>query len=605
MKARRSSSPLRRVALTAALAALLAPAGAATPAEAKKSPKKPVITSVSPMQANIGDTLTIRGRYFLKGKGRNTVAFRRDGSKTVFVKADVSTLTQMRVKLPGTLAPHIVDGTYTTFRLRVLAKRFGARFTALSKSPKIGPARAEDKPADPAAPGSPGTPATPATPPPPPDTDGDGVLDKDDLDDDNDLLDDTLEAKLMTDPLSADSDGDGAHDGYEYKSAVDLNDDEYQQPNTALPYPGKRPYPNPLGKDAETDHDGDGLPLLTEFELWKFTYEVSKTSARTLFPLSYSAGMQYSVHGVCKDSGNPAGSPCSDDPKSTGRRYPTLKVENYDRWFGPDGFYTWLKNTKYEYVVLGWEPDQPPYYAGEEYHILDVNLSGTLSDGGYTTAGVPDYPDSEGPEYERSELYAFSHDRGLYMSDEERDEDADGLTNLDELRGRAGRTYWTKCYAAEGAFPAYAGQEDRPLSPFDPDSDGDGVRDGADDEDHDDVPNIMELSRVAASGFDDTEDGSPLPKMPEPEPGEVQPDLPMPTVGIDGPAMDDCKADKELAGWKDQGEDWHSASDYGRVQPFNPCLPFPWSRTCPRFTTFGDAPFPPFDGSANHWYSLQ
>ena len=32
-------------------------------------------------------------------------------------------------------------------------------------------------------------------------------------------------------------------------------------------------------------------------------------------------------------------------------------------------------------------------------------------------------------------------------------------------------------------------------SPADPDSDGDGVRDGADDQDHDDVPNIIELSQ--------------------------------------------------------------------------------------------------------------
>ncbi len=36
----------------------------------------------------------------------------------------------------------------------------------------------------------------------------------------------------------------------------------------------------------------------------------------------------------------------------------------------------------------------------------------------------------------------------------------------------------------------------------DSDSDGDGVRDGADDQDHDDVPNLMELRRsVAASEY--------------------------------------------------------------------------------------------------------
>ena len=48
----------------------------------------------------------------------------------------------------------------------------------------------------------------------------------------------------------------------------------------------------------------------------------------------------------------------------------------------------------------------------------------------------------------------------------------------------------------EAPYPvAYAG-----TNLVDADTDGDGVRDGADDQDHDDIPNIMELSRNAASG---------------------------------------------------------------------------------------------------------
>ena len=128
---------LRRVAFTAALAALLVPAGQA---EAKKVPKKPVVTKVSPMQANIGDTITIYGRNFIKGKAKNTVAFRRDGAKTVFVKGDVATLKQIRVTLPETLAPFLKDGDFTQFRIRVLARRFGKSFTPVSRSPRIGPA---------------------------------------------------------------------------------------------------------------------------------------------------------------------------------------------------------------------------------------------------------------------------------------------------------------------------------------------------------------------------------------------------------------------------------------------------------------------------------
>ena len=76
----------------------------------------------------------------------------------------------------------------------------------------------------------------------------------------------------MLDPCKADTDGDGVEDGYEYQSARDLNDDEHQDPNTYLPYPEKRPYPNALdGTDGDTDHDGDSLTLLEEYGLWKYT----------------------------------------------------------------------------------------------------------------------------------------------------------------------------------------------------------------------------------------------------------------------------------------------------------------------------------------------
>ncbi len=119
------------------------------------------------------------------------------------------------------------------FRLRVLAKRFGKSFTATKLSPKIGP------------PGSgPGagpatrrrarrrrslhggrharrrrTPTRTACP---------------------------TRSRLASRPIPCklDTDGDGVSDGFEYESALDLN-------SRALPYAGKKPYPNPLdGSDA-------------------------------------------------------------------------------------------------------------------------------------------------------------------------------------------------------------------------------------------------------------------------------------------------------------------------------------------------------------------
>jgi hypothetical protein len=636
---------LRRVALTAALAALLAPAGPAEAAKKKKVVKHPVVTSVTPMNAEVGDQLTIRGRYFKKGKGRNTVVFRRSGGKAVFVKADVATLTRLYVtvpeKLQGQMGAPGGKPAPTVFQVRILAARLGRSFTPVGKSPRIGPDTDSVS-------------VTPSSPPPAAaaaaadsdcdgdgsknkddadddndtltdviekslgldtcnaDTDGDGtpdkqevdcdgngVLNRDQADDDSDLLDDALEAKLMTDPCKADSDGDGIEDGYEYKSAIDLNDDEYQQPNTALPYPSKRPYPNPLDSgDANHDHDGDGMYMWNEFKLWKYTYETAGTAQRTLFPLSYSAGMQFSVHEVCK-APFPAGSPCADNPNSEGRRYPTLKVENYERWFGPNGFYTWSQNSAYARIVLGWYAASPPYYPGKEYALLDANLSGVVADGGWNTTGVPNAVDSEGDEMIHSELYAFAMDGDLFLSDDERDEDADGLSNMDEIGGRMVRSYWSKCYSSEGVFPTAPGAPTHPLSAFDADSDGDGVRDGADDEDHDDIPNIMELSRIQASGYDDTEDGSIPPIVPQGMP------LPEPSVGPDGPAYDACKVDKELPPYRDQGSPWH-AYEYGRVNPFNPCLPSSSARTCPRYSQ-GDGPaYAPFDDHGNrHWWSLQ
>jgi hypothetical protein len=636
---------LRRVALTAALAALLAPAG---PAEAaKKKVKQPVVSSVTPMTAEVGDTLTIRGRNFKKGKGRNTVIFRRSGGKALFVKAGVATPRRLYVQVPDRLAQEMgnegASKVPTTFQIRILSARLGRAFTPAGKSPKIGPNTAKAA-VTPTSPPDTGAGATASADgdcdgdgsknkedadddndgltdtiekslgldPCKADTDGDGVGDKkevdcdlngvlnrDQADDDSDMLDDALEAKIMTDPCSADSDGDRVTDAYEYKSAIDLNDDEYQQPNTAYPYPGKRPYPNPLdSSDANYDHDGDGLSMKDEFELWKYTYEVAGTGGKTLFPLSYSAGMQYSVHAVCK-APYPAGTPCGTSPNSEGRRYPTLKVEGYERWFGPNGFYTWLGASGYQRVVLGWAPENPPYFPGMEFHILDANLSGSLSDGGWTTIGVPDFADTEGEHYSRSELYAFALDKELFMSDEERDEDADGLSNYDEISGRMVRTYWEKCYSSEVPFPAYPGQPTHPLSAYDADTDGDGVRDGADDEDHDDVPNIMEISRIAASGYDDTDDGSKVPAVPEGAP------RPVPTVGLKGPAYDSCKVDAELPPYKADRNKWHE-DEYGRVQPFNPCLPLPESRTCPRVSEFTDKAYPPFDESGmDHWWSLQ
>src|SRR5687767_12369954 len=188
MELRARTRPIpRRAATMAALGAIVASAvaGAVAPdAHAAKKKKAPVITSVAPKSLSIGETLTIRGRNFLRGRFRNTVVFKRDNAKAVFVKADVGTRKLLRIEVPARLKDQllVMDGApiATPFRLRVLAKKLSKRFTRGALVPLIGP---EQPPA----------PEVPVEGQPDGDCDLDKVLNKDDGDDDNDLLPDATE----------------------------------------------------------------------------------------------------------------------------------------------------------------------------------------------------------------------------------------------------------------------------------------------------------------------------------------------------------------------------------------------------------------------------
>src|SRR3954447_15554887 len=314
---------LRRAVAAAALGALLVPATAGAKAKA------PVITKVTPKTAAVGTKLTIQGKNFKRGKGKNSVLFRRDKGKALFVKADVSTTKQLIVVVPKTLEKYMnAQGSTpipTRFRLRVLAAKLSKAYTPAKISPVIGP----EKPNGGGSSGGGGVPTAPDG-----DCDSDGVKNGVDLDDDNDLLPDPLELSLLLDPCSGDTDGDGVEDGFEYQSAVDLNNDDYQHPNYSIPYPAKTAYPNPLFKDADKDYDGDGLDLGEEYKLWRYTYEVNHTSARTLTPLSYSDGLQYSMSVLA--GGN-------------GVHTPTMTTAAYTP---PQAFRAWANGAGYAQVFL-------------------------------------------------------------------------------------------------------------------------------------------------------------------------------------------------------------------------------------------------------------
>ena len=399
--------PVPRLLLLACalLTVLLVPASAMA-----KSTKRtyPVIKKVTPLKIAVGDKLTIKGTGFKAGKGVNSVVFKRDGKPAVFVKSGLSTKKKLYVTVPDKLAAFLGSDSEgaavpTRFRLRVLASRFSKNFTSSKLSPIVKP-----------KPGSASSPAgtyqqcqdkAKATP--------DGDVDADGLSNGTELA-------YGIDPCNADSDGDGMIDGYEFYAAKDLN-------GAALPYPGRRPWPNPLDNtDGGNDFDGDGLTLFEEFKLWK--------GLGGAFPVAvYSDGLQ-STSGIV-----PASTPAQQ--------------------------------------------------------ALDLDGDGKLTD-------------------------------------DERDADGDGLSNVVEFKYRGTFSWWVNAVTSEKPYRWTTFKE---LDPTVADTDGDGVLDGADDQDHDGYDNFTEMER-----------------------SRFQSNL--------------------------------------RVQPYNPCLPNPHSPTCGRYVPFQD-PWPPFDAS--------
>jgi hypothetical protein len=511
---------LRRAALVAGLSALLVPAAAGTAtAEAAKAP---VVKRVTPKRVFVGETLTIRGRHFRPGIGKNTVAFKREGAKVVLVRAGKSTKKLLRVELPKRLEKllSVANGTPVATRLqvRVMSTRFGRRYTSRSMSPIVGPEK-------------PPAPPVPPTADPNGDCDNDGAFNRVDADDDNDLLSDADEAGLskLLDACKADTDGDGAEDGYEYQSARDLNDDEHQDPNQYLPYPEKRPYPNGLdATDAGTDHDGDALTLKEEYDLWKYT--IAQGATRTLAPLTYSAGEKYTL---------------SARAGGTGRRSPTQPANGYGKHAD---FLAWASAAGYATVYLA---DIGTDFGDAQASWFDARQAFDIRNADRKNGVSAD------------EQFYFDFGSGYrdgWLDDSERDEDADGLSNYQETLGCMNRGFWNNVFSKETPYPlTYA-----PTRLDDADSDGDGIRDGADDQDHDDVPNLMECNRVLAAGIDDNGDG----RLDE-DPRSAQ--APRGTINASG-----------------------------FVNPFNPCLPHASSRTCRDIVS--GTPWAPFNADDEYYF---
>jgi hypothetical protein len=267
---------MRRLILTCLLALSAVALVAAVPgvATAKKSGPTPVITRVAPMRISVGHVLVIRGKHFRSSRKRNTIIFRSNAGRTAFAKPTRASANKLVVRVPAAVA-HLLavknaKQRPTRLKLRVLAGKF-SKYTSRRLSPVVTGVGEGDG----------GGSTT-------------GACDTG-TDFDGDLLSNSLELAIGTDPCLRDTDKDGVEDGFEYQSALDLN---HYPVNPPLPYPGKRPYPNALDpSDAGTDYDGDGLVMTEEFAAWlDFSSDGHGRSGRptSLSNLSYSDGLQRS-----------------------------------------------------------------------------------------------------------------------------------------------------------------------------------------------------------------------------------------------------------------------------------------------------------------------
>jgi hypothetical protein len=348
------------------------------------------------------------------------VVFKRAGQRAVFVKAEAATTTKLTLHVPLKLQAYmpLQDNlpVPSVFAIRVISKRFGQKFTGKKLSPTVGPAGT-------------GITAPGVTPPSAYEQCLAAAQANPAGDEDKDTLSNGLEKSVGTDPCRLDTDTDGLSDGWEYQSALDLN-------SRAYPYPGKKPWPNPLDPtDINSDFDGDGLLAWQEFQLWQYV-----------------------------------GSP-----------------------FGPGGD-------------------------------ISAYSDGTQNTGGQVlTAGNPTL-----------QALDLNHDGDL--TDDERDADNDGLSNMIEYNNAGTQAWWTKGpYKDE---KPYFWRTFADVNAVDPDSDGDGVLDGADDQDADGYDNYTEMEFNYRQGL--------------------------------------------------------------YVNPFNPCLPDPYALTCSRYVPLDiGSIYPPFD--SNDW----
>jgi hypothetical protein len=449
---------MRRL-LTISLLALAASLVAVPTALAASGPA-PSITRVTPMRVSVGNLLTIRGSHFKARRLRNTVIFRGPDGRTAFAKPRRATTTKLVVRVPAAVARLLrVSGSRqrpTRLKLRVLSARKFSKFTSRRLSPVV--TGVGDGDGD-GTPGSPGNPVVVCNASP---------------DHDGDLLANSLELAIGTDPCLADTDNDQMSDGWEYWSAKDLN-------VKAVPYPGKKPFPNALDPSdggpagstfSNIDFDGDGLTTLEEYRAWRYTgssFDVGRTGGLDLeSPLGYSDGTRFSR--ASETPGVPAWRSGSYGMAPPAQVFPdTYNFAGDPQWRDDerdadgDGLSNWLEAAR--------GPGKASYWPG--YWKVDVRSIEPWKKGEYCGQRPGEFAERPFADLDLADADVD----GDTLLDGEDDQDNDDYTNITELyevlydldgNGAGGlNPIW--CGKVEDAVPSIdRGGVDWAINPFNP-----------------------------------------------------------------------------------------------------------------------------------------
>ena len=386
------------ICITLAAAALLV---VPPVAGAAKGPK-PTINRVTPMRVSVGNLLTIRGAHFKAKRNQNTVIFRNSSGRTAFAKPRVASAGKLVVRVPASVARLLSVSNSkqrpTRVKLRVLSGQF-SKFTPRRLSPVVTGLGDGD-----------GTPGGPGG--------GNNVCP-----DDGDLLPNSVEQSIGTDPCLADTDKDGMSDGWEYWSAKDLN-------VKAVPYPGSRPFPNALDPSdggapgatfSKYDFDGDGLTTLEEYRAWKVSgsaFDASRQLGGRDSVLGYSDGTKFSREDDASSA--PAnGSPTYDlhgDPAT---------YQDDERDADGDGLGNWLEAAR--------GPGQHAWW-GAYYGQQAIQVKPWNADEGYCGSGADEQRPGSFDERPFADLDLADPDvDGDTVPDGADDQDNDDYSNIVEL----------------------------------------------------------------------------------------------------------------------------------------------------------------------------